>query len=100
MQNGKELRISRIYFPVENPVDRAVQLGSTVDRGGAYKRARRHLANAWRAGARACWCSPAKVEEDEPDEAVLEGCSPQHERRWRGGVTEAKNGGGLSSARG
>jgi hypothetical protein len=31
MQNGKELRISQIYFLVENPVDRAVQLGSTVD---------------------------------------------------------------------
>jgi hypothetical protein len=37
-------------------------------------------------------------EEDELDEAVLEGCSPEHEWQRRGGVTEAKNGGGLSSA--
>jgi hypothetical protein len=43
---------------------------------------------------------PATVEEDELDEAVLEGCSPEHERHRRGGTTEAKNGGGLSSARG
>jgi hypothetical protein len=40
------------------------------------------------------------VEEDEPDEAVAEGRSSEHERWWRGGVMEAKNGGGLSSARG
>jgi hypothetical protein len=53
-----------------------------------------------RAGARARWCSPAAVEEDEPDEAVPEGCSLEHERRQRGDVTEAKNGGGLSSTRG
>jgi hypothetical protein len=39
--------------------------------------------------------SPAMVEEDE---AVPEGCSPEHERRWRGGVTEAKNDDDLSSA--
>jgi hypothetical protein len=40
------------------------------------------------------------VEEDEPDEAVPEGCSSEHGQRRRGGVTEAKNGGGLSSSRG
>jgi hypothetical protein len=38
------------------------------------------------------------VEEDEPDKAVPEGFSPEHERRWRGSATEAKNGSGLSSA--
>jgi hypothetical protein len=52
------------------------------------------------AGARACQCSPVAVEEDEPDEAMPEGCSPGHERRRRGGAMEAKNGDGLSSARG
>jgi hypothetical protein len=40
------------------------------------------------------------VEEDEPDEVVPEGFSPEHERWQRGGVTEAKNDGGLSSSRG
>jgi hypothetical protein len=39
------------------------------------------------------------VEEDEPDEAVLEGCSPEHEGWQRGGATKAKNGDSLSSAR-
>jgi hypothetical protein len=48
------------------------------------------------AGARAHWFSPVVVEEDEPVEA----CSPEHERRWRGGVMETKNGGILSSVRG
>jgi hypothetical protein len=52
------------------------------------------------AGARVCWCSPAMVEEDESDEAVPEGCSPEHVRWRRGSATEAKNGGGLSSSRG
>jgi hypothetical protein len=44
--------------------------------------------------------SPVTVEEDEPDGAVPEGCSPEHERRRRGSAAEAKNGGGLSSMRG
>jgi hypothetical protein len=70
MQNGKELWISRIHFPMENLVDRV------------------HRARAHR-------CKPAAVE-DEPDEAVLEGCSPEHEQQWRDGTMEAKNGGGLS----
>jgi hypothetical protein len=52
---------------------------------------------AWRAGARARQCSPTMVEEDE---AVPEGCSPEHERQRRGDAMEAKNGGGLSSPRG
>jgi hypothetical protein len=50
-----------------------------------------------RVGARACQCSPAVVDEDE---AVPEGCPPEHEQQWRGGAAEAKNGGGLSSVRG
>jgi hypothetical protein len=78
-------------------VDRAALLECTVDRGGAGKRARRHLAGAWRVGAGACRCSPAAVDEDLLDEAVPEGCSSEHERRRRGDATEAKNGGGLSS---
>jgi hypothetical protein len=52
----------------------------------------------WSAGARAHRCSPAAVEEDELNEAVPEGCSPEHERWRRGSVTEAKNGSSLSSA--
>jgi hypothetical protein len=36
--------------------------------------------------------------EDEPDEAVLEGSSPEHEWWRRGSVSELKIGGGLSSA--
>jgi hypothetical protein len=52
------------------------------------------------AGARDHWCSPTVVEEDEPDEAVPEGCLLEHERRRRGDTTEAKNGDGLSLVRG
>jgi hypothetical protein len=51
----------------------------------------------WCAGARAHRFLLAVVEEDE---AVTEGCSPEHERRQRGGATEEKIGGSLSSARG
>jgi hypothetical protein len=78
-------------------VDQAVQLGSTVDRGGVDKRARQCLGGARRAGARARRCSLTAVEEDE---AVLEGCSPEHEQRQRGSAIEAKNGDGLSLVRG
>jgi hypothetical protein len=81
-------------------VDRAAQLRSIVGRGSADRRVWRRLASAQRAGARAHWCSLAAVEEDEPDEAMPEGCSPEHERQRRGDTTDAKNGGGLSSARG
>jgi hypothetical protein len=42
----------------------------------------------------------ATMEEDEPDGAVPEWCSPKHERRQRGSAADVKNGGGLSSARG
>jgi hypothetical protein len=62
-------------------VDRAARLGSTVERGGVDKRARRCFGGARREGGRAHRCSPAVVEEDEPDEAMPEGCSPEHERR-------------------
>jgi hypothetical protein len=50
-----------------------------------------------RAGARSHRCSPVAVERGEPDEAVLEACSPEHERRQRGGAIAKKTGGGLSS---
>jgi hypothetical protein len=53
-----------------------------------------------RAGARAHRCSPALVEEDEPDGGVMEGCSLEHEWWQRGGVSEVKNGNGLILARG
>jgi hypothetical protein len=61
------------------------------------KRAWRCLAGAQRTGTGAHRCSLAVVEEDE---AVLEGCSPEHEQQRRGGTMEEKNGGGLSSSRG
>jgi hypothetical protein len=51
-------------------------------------------------GARAHRCSPAVVEEEEPDEAVPEGCSLDYEWRQRGSATEAKNDDGLNSVRG
>jgi hypothetical protein len=65
-------------------VDRAARLRSIVDRGSAENRVRRRLAGTQRMGARARWCSPVAVEDDEPDEVVSEGCSPEHERRRRG----------------
>jgi hypothetical protein len=86
--------------PGPQRVDRAARLGSTVDRGSVDKRVRRHLGGARHTGARAHWCSPTVVEEDEPDEAVPKGCSPEHERWGRGGATKMKNGSGFSSARG
>jgi hypothetical protein len=98
MQNGRELWISWIYFPMENPVDRVARLKSTVDRGGVDKRVRWCLAGVRRADARAHRCSLVTEEEEEPDEAVPEGCSLEHERQRRGGAMEVKNGGGLSSA--
>jgi hypothetical protein len=67
-------------------VDRAAWLGSMVDRGNADKIACRCLASVQRVG--------------EPNEAVPEGCSLEHERRRRGGAMAKKTGGGLSSLRG
>jgi hypothetical protein len=72
-------------------VDSAAQLESIMDRGGADKRARRCPAGAWRAGARAHRCSLATVEEDEPDEAVPKGSSPEHERRRRTAAARAQH---------
>jgi hypothetical protein len=89
-----------IILQQKNPVDRAVWLRSMVDRGSVDKRAQRRLADARCASARAHQCSPAAVESGEPDEAVLEGCSLEHERRQRSGATTKKTGGGLSSLRG
>jgi hypothetical protein len=86
--------------PGPRRVDRAARLGSMVDRGGADKRAQWRLAGVRCVGARAHWCSPVAAKEDELDKAALEGCSPKHERQQRGGVTEVKNDGYLSSARG
>jgi hypothetical protein len=83
--------------PGPQRVDRAAWLGSTVDRGGADKTMQWCLAGTWCIGARARQCPPVMVEEDEPNEAVPEGCSPEHEQWWRGGAAEVKNGGGLSS---
>jgi hypothetical protein len=58
-------------------VDQAARLGSTVDRGGVDKRARWRLGDVRHAGTRAHRCSLAVVEGDEPDKAVLEGCSSE-----------------------
>jgi hypothetical protein len=58
MQNGRELWISWIYFPMENLVDRV------------------HVAwIGWRGQK-----GVAALEEDELDEAVLEGVTPQAPR--------------------
>jgi hypothetical protein len=67
-----DLFFSRKYHGGPGPrrVDRVVRLESTVDRGGVDKGARWRLAGMWRAGAKAHWCSPATVEQHEPDEAV------------------------------
>jgi hypothetical protein len=103
MQNGRELWIYRIYFPMENLVDRVHDMWTGWHGSGlpwteaAWTRGH---GGARRAGTRARQCSPAAVEEDEPDEVVPEGCSPEHERWQRGGTMEVKNDGGLSSARG
>jgi hypothetical protein len=91
LQSGGEFRLG-IYFLMGNiTVDRAAWHGSTMDRGGTNKRARWCLAGARRSGVRAHRCSPVTVEEDKPDEAVLEGCSPEHEptaKRWCDGGKE------------
>jgi hypothetical protein len=81
-------------------MEEVARLGSTVDQGGTDKRARRRLGSMRHMGTRAHRCSPMAVEENEPDEAVPEGCSPEHEWRRRGDAMEVKNGSGLSSAGG
>jgi hypothetical protein len=50
-------------------------------------------------GTRDHWCLPAVAEEEGQDEAMLEGCSPEHEQQRGGGVATVKSSGGLSSAR-
>jgi hypothetical protein len=67
--------------PGPRRVDRAARLESIVGQGSADKRARWCLAGVRRPCVRAHRWSPAAVEEDEPDEAVPEGCSLEHERR-------------------
>jgi hypothetical protein len=57
--------------PGPRRLDQAVRLGSTVDRGGADKRAQWHLAGVLCAGARAHLCSSAATEEVESDETAL-----------------------------
>jgi hypothetical protein len=84
--------------PGSRCMDREAWLGSTVDRGNVDKRVRQRRVDARRVGARPRQCSPAAMEEDESTEAVLKGCSPEHEWQWRGGTTEAENGRGMSSA--
>jgi hypothetical protein len=84
-----------IYFPIKNLVDRAARLGSTVDRGGADTRARWHLVGAWHAGAMALRCLPAVVDEDE---AVMQGCSLEHEQQWRGSALVKKTSGGMGES--
>jgi hypothetical protein len=95
MQNGKELWISWIYFPLENPVAQAARLRYIVDRGGTNKRARRHLADMWRAGARARRCSLVAVRRM----SRARQCRRGAHRSTSGGVMEVKNGDGLSSVR-
>jgi hypothetical protein len=46
---------------------------------------RRRFTDEQRTSTRGCQCSPAVVEENKQDEAVLEGCSPEH-KRWSSSV--------------
>jgi hypothetical protein len=71
--------------PGPRRVDRAARLESIVGQGSADKRAQWCLAGVRRPCVRAHRWSPAAVEEDEPDEAVPEGCSLEHERRCNRG---------------
>jgi hypothetical protein len=74
MLNGRELWISQICFPMENPVDRVhgawIGQRGRVHRGSRWHEQKGVAAPCRRAGARACRCSPWVVEEDEPDKAV------------------------------
>jgi hypothetical protein len=103
LQNGGDFPARDLFSneksggPGPQRVDRDARLGSTVDRGGVDKGARRCLVGAWRTSGRAPRCSLAMAEEDKPDEAMPEGCSPELERRRRGGAMKVKNGSGLSS---
>jgi hypothetical protein len=57
------------------------------------------LADMRNAGARAHRSSPVVAKGDEGDEAVPEGCSPEHERRWRGGAMVVECSGGSFTSR-
>jgi hypothetical protein len=71
---------------------------SIVDRAGDADKRRWRIAGERRAGTSAHRCSLVVAEEDEQDEAVPEGCSPEHKQRGRGGTTMVKGGGGSSLA--
>jgi hypothetical protein len=73
-------------------VDRVARLESIVDRQGADRRAQWRHASVGCAVAGPSRCSIVAVEEDEPNEAMPEGCSLEHERWRRGSVTEVKLG--------
>jgi hypothetical protein len=81
-------------------VDWTAWLWSMMDRDDADKRVGWCHVGVWRAGARAHRWSPVAVDGGEPDEAVMEGCSLEHGRRWRGYVMVKKTSSGLSSVRG
>jgi hypothetical protein len=101
MQNGKELWISRIYFPMKNPVDRVY---------GAWT-GRRGSGPPWTEAARTKGLGGALPALG----ARALGLAGAHRRQWRrtsrtrqwrrgahrstsDGATEAKNGDSLSSA--
>jgi hypothetical protein len=96
--SGVELFFNKKFGGFGPPsVDREARLGSVVDRGSEDKRVRWHLSGTRRAGARARRCSSVAVEGGEPDKAMPEGFSLEHEQRWRGCATTRKTDGGLSS---
>jgi hypothetical protein len=85
MQNGKELWISQIYFPMEHLMDQVH--GAWTGRRGSgppWTEVAQTKGHGYALAARRHYGLPVLtgvVEGDEPDEAVPEGCSPEQERR-------------------
>jgi hypothetical protein len=68
--------------------------------GAPQTLAQRCLTGVQRTSARGRWCSPVVAEGNEGNEAVLEGCSTEHERQQRGSTTVVDDGGRSFTSRG
>jgi hypothetical protein len=69
-------------------------IGSTVDQRWRGHVAWRHFTGMRCTSARGRRCSSALVGDDKEGEAEPERCSPEHERRRRGGAMAVEDGGG------